>query len=161
MVRREFVVVSVLLACALNVAQCSSENGKTRMKVISISNMTQFLSENPGVQLTPLASKIVNTTPYIQRVYPFGARVLGKSWTNLVDLFLYEFERNYTILFLHFEILGDRILATDHAQQQWGTPQDVTKNLYYPAQGIGAVITYLEIIVDQVNATISNDIIFN
>lgn len=46
--------------------------------------------------------------------------------------------------------LGDRLLAQDQAQQSWSKPQDVTKNLYYPQQGIGSVITALEISVDQV-----------
>lgn len=46
--------------------------------------------------------------------------------------------------------VGDRLLAQDQAQQQWSTPQNVNKNLYYPQHGIGAVITYLEISVDQV-----------
>lgn len=46
-------------------------------------------------------------------------------------------------------ILGDRLLAQDQAQQSWSKPQDVTKNLYYPQHGIGAVVTYLEISVDQ------------
>lgn len=46
-------------------------------------------------------------------------------------------------------IKGDRILATDSASQQWQKPQDVRLNLNYPQSGIGAVITYLEVIVDQ------------
>lgn len=46
---------------------------------------------------------------------------------------------------------GDRLLASDHASQKWAKPQDVNTNLYYPQTGVGGVITYLEINVEQVN----------
>lgn len=54
---------------------------------------------------------------------------------------------------IHFKILfksGDRLLGENEAKKQWTTPQDVQLTLSYPNDGIGAVITYLEVIVDQV-----------
>jgi len=45
---------------------------------------------------------------------------------------------------------GDRLLASDSNRQNWSTLQDVKLNLNYPPSGIGPVITYLEVIVDQV-----------
>lgn len=42
-------------------------------------------------------------------------------------------------------------MATDQENQQWATPQNYKKNLFYPNGGIGSVVTYLEVIVDQVN----------
>ena len=51
----------------------------------------------------------------------------------------------------HHSILsGDRLLATEAASQQWGQPQDVRLNLNYPKTGYAEVITYFEVVADQV-----------
>lgn len=48
-------------------------------------------------------------------------------------------------------LLGDHIIASTSQSQQWAASQNVTQNLTYPKAGVGAVITYVEIIVDQVS----------
>lgn len=47
-------------------------------------------------------------------------------------------------------ILGDHVIASNSQTQQWTAAQNVTQSLTYPKTGVGAVITYVEIIVDQV-----------
>lgn len=46
--------------------------------------------------------------------------------------------------------LGDRLVASASSNQQWSVSQNVTQKLNYPRTGVGAIITYVEIIVDQV-----------
>lgn len=40
-------------------------------------------------------------------------------------------------------------MATDAQSQQWSQTRDVNTNLHYPLNGVGAVITYLEVTCDQ------------
>lgn len=49
----------------------------------------------------------------------------------------------------HVWIPGDRLVGTGQAGQQWARPQNVRTNLFYPTNGIGAVLTYLEVLVNQ------------
>lgn len=46
---------------------------------------------------------------------------------------------------------GDRLLASVPVVQQWTELQNVTQTLTYPKSGTGGVITYVEVIVDQVS----------
>lgn len=43
------------------------------------------------------------------------------------------------------------MVATATASQQWSTVQDVTLTLTYPRTGTGAVVSYVEVLVDQVS----------
>lgn len=48
-------------------------------------------------------------------------------------------------------ISGDRLVASATGSQQWGTTQDVKLTLTYPRSGTGAVVTFIQIPVEQVN----------
>lgn len=86
MVLREFLIIGVVLACAFSFVQCSSDdNGESRVKVISIANMTDFLKKNPELKVHPLVSKIAATTPVAKRQYSYGVRLSGKTQNNLND----------------------------------------------------------------------------
>lgn len=50
--------------------------------------------------------------------------------------------------------IGDHLLASQQESQQWSQTRDVNTNLHYPQNGIGAVITYLEVICEQVISSI-------
>lgn len=41
------------------------------------------------------------------------------------------------------------MVAETSASQQWSTLQDVTTTVFYPKTGTGAIITYVQINVDQ------------
>lgn len=45
---------------------------------------------------------------------------------------------------------GDRLVASNSQSQQWGSVQDVTLTLTYPRYGSGAIVSYVNISVDQV-----------
>lgn len=47
--------------------------------------------------------------------------------------------------------LGDRLVASNAIIQQWTAAQNITQNLSYPRTGAGSTITYIEIVVEQVN----------
>lgn len=57
---------------------------------------------------------------------------------------------------------GDRLVASNSQSQQWGSVQDVTLTLTYPRFGTGAIVSYVDISVNQVcyrfivSATFSN-----
>lgn len=44
---------------------------------------------------------------------------------------------------------GDRLVSTQTDGKQWPTLQDVTLSLAYPQSGVGAVVTYVQVIVKQ------------
>lgn len=45
---------------------------------------------------------------------------------------------------------GDRLLATLSVNEQWNAAQNVSHTLTYPRIGVGSVLTYVEVIVEQV-----------
>lgn len=45
---------------------------------------------------------------------------------------------------------GDRLVSANSQNQQWNLPQNITQSIIYPKNGVGAVITFIQIIVDQV-----------
>lgn len=53
--------------------------------------------------------------------------------------------------FLYQNISGDRLLATASGNQSFGTPQDVALTLSYPKSGVGGVVTFVQVDVDQVS----------
>lgn len=71
--------------------------------------------------------------------YSLGKRAEGKPKSSY-----------FTTKFMNPLILGDRVVASHDENQQWTVPQNRTQTLTYPKNGIGANVTYVEIIVDQV-----------
>lgn len=45
---------------------------------------------------------------------------------------------------------GDRLVAYNSDSMAWGSNQDVVLSLSYPASGVGAIVTAVDIIVNQV-----------
>uniref|UniRef100_A0A1Q3FN42 Putative transcription activator mbf2 n=1 Tax=Culex tarsalis TaxID=7177 RepID=A0A1Q3FN42_CULTA len=46
-------------------------------------------------------------------------------------------------------VSGDRLVAADSNGQSWATLQDVALTLNYPRSGTGAVVTYVQVVVNQ------------
>ncbi|XP_053678030.1 uncharacterized protein LOC128728431 [Anopheles nili] len=44
---------------------------------------------------------------------------------------------------------GDQLVAISSGGKSWTSPQDIKLNLQYPTTGVGASVTYVEVIVDQ------------
>lgn len=48
---------------------------------------------------------------------------------------------------------GDRLVGTATKNQSWPRPQNVSIQLTYPSQGVGAMVTYVYIVINQVRST--------
>ncbi|XP_001237263.3 uncharacterized protein LOC4576160 [Anopheles gambiae] len=44
---------------------------------------------------------------------------------------------------------SERLVGLSSNQQSWPTPQDVRLDLQYPTAGVGAVVSYVEVVVQQ------------
>lgn len=47
-------------------------------------------------------------------------------------------------------------MGTGSGNQSWGSAQDVKLTLQYPQSGVGAVVTFIQIPVEQVSADASS-----
>lgn len=45
---------------------------------------------------------------------------------------------------------GDRLVGTTSNSQTWATPQDVALTINYPRSGVGAIVSFIEVVVTQV-----------
>lgn len=77
--------------------------------------------------------------------YKLGNRVAGNR------IFIYFIFILFREKVHNFFVSGDRLVASNVLSQQWPVAQNVTQNLNYPKGGAGSLITYIEIIVEQVN----------
>lgn len=121
MARFEFLAVLLAVTFSVEAIQLSSSN----VEVSIVHNLTSFLKENPEVE--PLFELV--KTPVTE----------GPSGLLAINYVLGE------------RINGDRLVASSDGDQKWGTPQDVKLDLSYPKSGIGSIITYVSIAVEQVN----------
>lgn len=48
-------------------------------------------------------------------------------------------------------IAGDTLVGTSGENNSWSQPRDVVFKLSYPANGTGAIVTYVQIDVNQVS----------
>lgn len=61
---------------------------------------------------------------------------------------LHSLERSFYLKFFDW-LLGDRLLGSDSQVQQWTTAQNVTQTISYPKTGVGSIISYIEVVVEQ------------
>lgn len=59
-----------------------------------------------------------------------------------------------------FQISGDRLQATDSDEKHWNTPQNAKITFNYPKSGVGAVITFIQLLVEQVSVLIGINCLF-
>lgn len=52
----------------------------------------------------------------------------------------------------YFSFSADRLVASGGQNQSWPQPHNVQIILTYPSQGYGAQVTYVAIVVNQVNS---------
>ncbi|XP_055298550.1 uncharacterized protein LOC129566535, partial [Sitodiplosis mosellana] len=46
-------------------------------------------------------------------------------------------------------VSGDRLVSSGTQNQQWTLPQNISQSLIYPRNGVGAIVTYIEVVVEQ------------
>jgi hypothetical protein len=54
---------------------------------------------------------------------------------------------------LGFRLQGDRLVAIDNGWAQYPSKQNVELSVYYPRSGVGALITYVQILMTQDTGT--------
>lgn len=152
MVRLGAFAICFVLAIALNSAICSTKAFDSNVNVAVVHNLTTFLSENPDVKiLHPLIREQLSdgASPKIQINYRLGNRISGEC----IKFVVAEVKvRKINILI--FWISGDRLVATANGGNQWPSPQDVKLTLTYPRSGVGNVVTFIQILVEQVSILI-------
>ncbi|XP_065073452.1 uncharacterized protein LOC135697597 [Ochlerotatus camptorhynchus] len=57
--------------------------------------------------------------------------------------------RQQIVYTLGNRVSGDRLVATNQDGQSWSTLQDVSLDLSYPQSGVGAVVSYVQVVVNQ------------
>lgn len=122
-----FIPTLLLLATAVvtlataqhTIIRADSDQTSTAVRIDLIDDIEAFRAANANIKVTPL-EQIKSNDVRQQIIYAQGQR-----------------------------IAGDSLVSTNSESKQWPRLQDVTMNLSYPASGVGAVITYVQVIVNQ------------
>lgn len=80
MARQLIFVVGLVLAAAFNLAEGSIDALESNIKVTIVSDIDQFLNENPGLKAQPLIkqTQTAGAEQYVRLLYRIGSRISGK-----------------------------------------------------------------------------------
>lgn len=131
-----YVLLAVL--CSIGAINCELEAG---IELITVPNITEYLMQNQNEKLLQTLQKSDAVRSQIR--YTLGRRVSGE-WKYFTLTWL-----RYQFFFIRAPI-GDKLVAVNSASQSWPTLQDVKLTLTYPRTGTGAVVSYVEVLVEQV-----------
>ncbi|XP_058821145.1 uncharacterized protein LOC131683308 [Topomyia yanbarensis] len=90
-----------------------------------------------------------NVEARIQIVENISAFRAAHPELNLVPVESTRSPRQQILYTLGNRVSGDRLVAADQNGQSWTTFQDVALTLAYPQSGVGAVISYIHVVVNQ------------
>lgn len=125
MTRLVFLTLYLLLATSYSTSvQGATEPLNSNVEFAIVHNLTTFLAQNLGAKPLYQLSKTVSEGPS----------------TKLII--------NYT---LGRRVGGDSLVGTGSGSQQWGSPQDVRLTINYPRSGVGAVVSFVFVTVEQVS----------
>lgn len=87
----EILTVSLILAVAVNSVACSSDEIQSDIEVTIVPDITEFLTQNPGLEAQPLLNdtKLDDVSRSARIVYYLGYRTYG----NILILNLFQFSR--------------------------------------------------------------------
>lgn len=85
----------------------------------------------------------------VEIVQNIGAFKAANPDVELVPLDIARSTRQQIVYSVGNRISGDRLVATDSNGQSWSSLQDVALTLNYPRSGTGAVVTYVQVVVNQ------------
>lgn len=146
MARFEVLIASFVLALAFKSIQCSSAVMHSNVTLMVTSD-NKFLMGNSSVKFQSLDNVTIPNGPsqYIRVSYISGRRVFGLFW-------YFETEENNEKWHSFFIGLDDRILAAVSDSKQATQSLCFALHLDFPEYGNSSVpITFIEVIVDQVN----------
>lgn len=112
--------VLAVLLAAVWAAPTTEDSTSADLGVVVVDNIEEYLAKNPAIGL---------------------AQEMDSEYLADRHQFRYSFGRR---------IGGDRQVANNNYNQQYPRAQDVKATLNYPTQGVGSIITFVQIVVDQV-----------
>lgn len=151
MVQLDIFAICLVSFCVVIFVSGSETPLNVNIKFTAVRNLTDFLKSNPDIELLqplvrdPSAKGLVT--------YKDGERVEGE-WLRRVSTYFGSFHQNRrmpNLEFFHFE-LGDRLVAWGSDRIEYSGVRNVTFTLTYPRGGIGAIISYYEVLVDMVSS---------
>ncbi|XP_050072987.1 uncharacterized protein LOC126561081 [Anopheles maculipalpis] len=123
------VFVGVTLLQLFGCAICSPlDASSVHVTIETIPNLEAFRKANPNLEIAPLTAR--------------SEQVKDSGSTRQVI--------TYTV---GSHSAGERLVGMASNQQSWATLQDVTLDLQYPTNGVGAIVTYVEVVVSQSSST--------
>ncbi|KXJ78385.1 hypothetical protein RP20_CCG004765 [Aedes albopictus] len=126
-----FGIALFALAFGVAIASVEEEHAQIEAKIEIVQDIAAFKAAHPELDVVPLE---VSGSARQQIVYTLGNRLSG------------SYSRKCNILIFN---VGDRLVATSQDGASWATLQDVTLNLRYPQAGTGAVVSYVQVVVNQ------------
>lgn len=114
-----------------------------------------------GVLCSPAGTPKSNVLVSIETVADIGAYRRAHPELTLVDVPLQATKlvgqgdasgRQQIVYTLGSRTAGDRLVGLSSDNKSWSSPQDVKLNLQYPTAGSGAVVSYVEVVVNQSTA---------
>jgi hypothetical protein len=114
-----------LVICALIAFNCvNAENSNSKYEVKIIKNITEFRNANPSLKIVELKSSKSPNPRLNQIVYTLGNRYSG-----------------------------DRLVSADSNWAAYPSKQNLELRIWYPVNGAGAIITFVQVNVSQDNGT--------
>uniref|UniRef100_A0A182W4R3 Uncharacterized protein n=1 Tax=Anopheles minimus TaxID=112268 RepID=A0A182W4R3_9DIPT len=122
--------LGVALIQLLGGASCNPVDvtSSVQVSIETIPDLEAFRKAHPDLQIVPLTARAANV----------------KEADSTRQLITYTVGTHSS---------GERLVGMASNQQSWATPQDVKLDLQYPTAGVGAVVTYVEVVVNQSSPT--------
>ncbi|XP_031628629.1 uncharacterized protein LOC116344295 isoform X2 [Contarinia nasturtii] len=102
-------------------------------------NSSEFSAESLDSNIVQDLSTLWNEDKAVVALYPLIKEKLSDNESTKLQI-------NYR---LGNRIAGDRLVATAAGSNSWTSAQDIKLTLNYPKTGIGSIVTYLQVIVEQ------------
>ncbi|KXJ84397.1 hypothetical protein RP20_CCG009866 [Aedes albopictus] len=102
-----------------------------------------------GVAIASVEEEPAQIEAKIEIVQDIAAFKAAHPELDVVPLEVARNNRQQIVYTLGNRLSGDRLVATSQDGASWATLQDVTLNLRYPQAGTGAVVSYVQVVVNQ------------
>ncbi|XP_001664091.2 uncharacterized protein LOC5578882 [Aedes aegypti] len=102
-----------------------------------------------GVAIASAEEKHLQIDAKIEVVQDIAAFKAAHPELDVVPLEVARSTRQQIVYTLGNRLSGDRLVGTSQDGTSWSSLQDVTLNLRYPQAGSGAVVSYVQVVVNQ------------
>ncbi|EAT33840.1 AAEL013885-PA [Aedes aegypti] len=102
-----------------------------------------------GVAIASTEEEPLQIDAKIEVVQDIAAFKAAHPELDVVPLEVARSTRQQIVYTLGNRLSGDRLVGTSQDGTSWSSLQDVTLNLRYPQAGSGAVVSYVQVVVNQ------------